>query len=87
MIEELRMLDQPALDRLLGRNLLTTQEWSRADLDTLRGLARAHAALDRAGVDQPLCPQPARSGRVLRPVHPYQERVGPVPRPGWGCSR
>ncbi len=45
------------LDRLLGRSLLTTAEWSVADLDAVRALARALAALDRHGVRLPLCPQ------------------------------
>lgn len=49
-------LEQDALDALLGRSLLTTQEWSTADLASLRALARAMAALDRAGVRTPLCP-------------------------------
>ena len=55
-LDSVRTLDQAALDRLLGRNLLTTQEWAVDDLDTLRALARAHATLDRAGVAQALCP-------------------------------
>jgi knotted carbamoyltransferase YgeW len=45
------------LDRLLGRSLLTTAEWSVPDLDAVRALARALAALDRRGVRLPLCPQ------------------------------
>ncbi len=44
------------LDALLGRSLLTTQEWSVADLDAVRALARAMARLDRSGVRTPLCP-------------------------------
>lgn len=50
------VLDQPALDRLRGQSLLTTQEWSTAHLSAVRDLARAFGALDRAGVDAPLCP-------------------------------
>ena len=45
------------LDALLGRSLLTTQEWEVADLDAVRALARALAGLDRRGVRVPLCPQ------------------------------
>jgi knotted carbamoyltransferase YgeW len=45
------------LDRLLGRSLLTTAEWAVPDLDAVRALARALAALDRRGVRLPLCPQ------------------------------
>jgi knotted carbamoyltransferase YgeW len=44
------------LDALVGRSLLTTQEWPVADLDAVRALARALAHLDRRGVGVPLCP-------------------------------
>ncbi|MFA9565209.1 MAG: knotted carbamoyltransferase YgeW [Acidimicrobiales bacterium] len=50
-------LDGHALDRLLGRSLLTTQEWSTADLASLRALARVLADFDRRGIRTPLCPQ------------------------------
>jgi knotted carbamoyltransferase YgeW len=45
------------LGHLIGRSLLTTAEWPVADLDAVRALARALAALDRRGVRLPLCPQ------------------------------
>ncbi len=45
-----------AVDSLLGRSLLTTQEWSAGDLATLRTAARALAELDRHGVHTRLCP-------------------------------
>jgi knotted carbamoyltransferase YgeW len=41
---------------LLGRSLLTTQEWSDGDLATVRSIARALASLDRRGIRTPLCP-------------------------------
>jgi knotted carbamoyltransferase YgeW len=44
------------LGALRGRSLLTTQEWLVADLDAVRGVARALADLDRRGVHTPLCP-------------------------------
>lgn len=41
---------------LLRRSLLTTQEWSDADLAMVRSIARALAHLDRQGIRTPLCP-------------------------------
>ncbi len=55
-IETARMLDGHALDALLGRSLLTTQEWSTADLASVRAVARSLAHLDRQGIRTPLCP-------------------------------
>lgn len=55
-VQTLRSLDQHALDALLGQSLLTTQEWSTADLATMRALARTLAELDRLGIRTPLCP-------------------------------
>lgn len=49
-------LDQGALDRLRGESLMTTQDWTADDLETVRDLARAFGALDRSGVVTPLCP-------------------------------
>jgi aspartate carbamoyltransferase catalytic subunit len=46
---------RPDTDAVLGRSLLTTQEWSTHDLDTIRAAARALAELDRRGVRTPLC--------------------------------
>ena len=51
----LQSLDQDALDSLFGRSLLTTQEWSTADLASVRHVARALADLDRRGIRTPLC--------------------------------
>ncbi len=55
-VETLKALDQHALDKIIGRSLLTTQEWSTADLDTVRHLARTLAEFDRKGIKTPLCP-------------------------------
>ncbi|MFW2332935.1 knotted carbamoyltransferase YgeW [Ilumatobacter sp.] len=55
-IETAALLDGHALDALLGRSLLTTQEWSDADLASVRAIARSLARLDRQGVRTPLCP-------------------------------
>jgi len=52
----LQALDQPALDAIHRRSLLTTQQWSDADLATVRSLARTLAAFDRAGLSTALCP-------------------------------
>ncbi|NNF56311.1 MAG: knotted carbamoyltransferase YgeW [Acidimicrobiales bacterium] len=54
-IETLRSLDQQELDALLGRSLLTTQEWSTADLAAVRKLARTLAEFDRRRIQTPLC--------------------------------
>lgn len=45
-----------ALQALLGRSLLLTQEWSPAELDTLLSLAARFEALDRAGRRASLLP-------------------------------
>jgi len=55
-IETAQMLDGHALDALLGRSLLTTQEWSTDDLASVRAIARSLANLDRRGIRTPLCP-------------------------------
>ena len=52
----LEELDPEAVAALLGRSLMTTQEWSDADLATVRDVARALGTLDRAGVPTSLCP-------------------------------
>ncbi len=49
-------IDQAAADALLGRSLITTQEWSTDDLATVRAYARLIADLDRRGIRTPLCP-------------------------------
>jgi knotted carbamoyltransferase YgeW len=54
--EAARILDGHTLDTLLGRSLLTTQEWSTDDLASLRAVARSLADLDRRGIRTPLCP-------------------------------
>jgi knotted carbamoyltransferase YgeW len=48
-------LEQHRLDTLLGKSLLTTQEWSVSDLNSVRAVARALAELDGRGVRTPLC--------------------------------
>jgi knotted carbamoyltransferase YgeW len=55
-LETLMALDHSALDALLGRSLLTTQEWTVDELDTLRLVARALAEQDRRGASTRLCP-------------------------------
>ncbi len=55
-IETARMLEGHGLDAVLGRSLLTTQEWSNADLASVRSIARSLAHLDRQGIRTPLCP-------------------------------
>ncbi len=49
-------LENHDLEALRAQSLLTTQEWSVADLDATRALARALADLDRRGIRTPLCP-------------------------------
>ena len=49
-------LEQPALDAIHRRSLLTTQQWSDGDLATVRALARTLAGFDRAGRSTALCP-------------------------------
>lgn len=49
-------LDRYDLDALVGRSLLTTQEWPTADLASVRAIARTLADLDRRGIPTPLCP-------------------------------
>lgn len=48
--------DAKALEALHGRSLLTTQEWSPAELDALLGVAARFEALDRAGRRASLLP-------------------------------
>ena len=55
-IDTARTLDAHSLDALLGRSLLTTQEWSEADLASVRAIARSLAHLDRQRIRTPLCP-------------------------------
>jgi knotted carbamoyltransferase YgeW len=43
------MIDPSALDKLYGKSVLLTQDWSREDLDTLLAVARRFAEMDRAG--------------------------------------
>jgi knotted carbamoyltransferase YgeW len=57
MTTPLEALADHDLDALIGRSLLTTAEWPVADLDAVRAVARAIAALDRRGTRLPLCPQ------------------------------
>jgi len=55
-LETLQSLDRSRLDAVFGQSMLTTQEWSVEDLDTLRTVARTLAELDRDGQSTPLCP-------------------------------
>ncbi|MCA9526289.1 MAG: hypothetical protein KC549_08330 [Myxococcales bacterium] len=50
-------LDAARIAALSGRSMLLTQDWSTADIDALGSVAQRLAALDRAGVRTPLCPQ------------------------------
>ena len=54
---QLASLDDTALDALLGQSLLTTASASDERIAAVVSLAEAFAALDRAGVRTPLCPQ------------------------------
>jgi knotted carbamoyltransferase YgeW len=49
-------LDESVLSALRGRSLLLTTDWSDDELSTLRNVARAFEALDRAGIKTPLFP-------------------------------
>ena len=49
-------LDGAVLEALVGKSMLTTQEWAVDDLDTLRAVARTLAELDRNGTSLGLCP-------------------------------
>lgn len=55
-LASLPTLDQPTLDRLIGRSLLTTQDFSVRELDELLAVARTFEMLDRAGVATDLLP-------------------------------
>lgn len=55
-LDALHSLDQARLDAVFGESMLTTQEWSVDQLDTIALVARALAAADRAGIGTPLCP-------------------------------
>ncbi|MCP4222603.1 MAG: knotted carbamoyltransferase YgeW [Actinomycetia bacterium] len=55
-VQALESLDQHALDALLGKSLLTTQEWSTTELASVRALARVLAGLDQRSIRTPLCP-------------------------------
>jgi len=54
--DSLLSLDRSAPDALVGRSMLTTQEWTVDQLDTLRAVARTLAEFDREGVSTALCP-------------------------------
>ena len=54
-MHKIEALDQERLNALLGKSLLTTQEWDVAELDTVRDLARVFADLDRRGIKTPVC--------------------------------
>jgi knotted carbamoyltransferase YgeW len=49
-------LQEATLGELRHKSMLTTQEWSDTHIATLKDLARALAALDRAGTAAPVCP-------------------------------
>ena len=53
---KLPVLDAQAIAGLFGRSMLTTQEWSVADLEALAQVATAFAALDRARRSMAVCP-------------------------------
>ncbi len=55
-LDLLQALDQPALDAVYKRSLLTTQQWSHADLATIRSLARVLGGFDKSGLSTALCP-------------------------------
>jgi len=53
---KLPALNAKGIAGLFGRSMLTTQEWSVADLEALVQVATAFARLDRAGRDTAVCP-------------------------------
>ena len=55
--QSLESLGLHDIQSLLGQSMLTTQSWSRPQLDSLRALARTLAAFDRDGIKTPLCPE------------------------------
>ncbi len=55
-LDTLLSLDGAVLEALVGKSMLTTQEWAVDDLDTLRAVARTLAELDRNGTSLGLCP-------------------------------
>jgi len=55
-VDDAAGLEGHELDALAGRSLLTTQEWSDADLASVRAIARSLAHLDRRSIRTPLCP-------------------------------
>jgi knotted carbamoyltransferase YgeW len=55
-LEMLDSIDASQLDALVGQSMLTTQEWSVAQLNTLRSVARTLAARDLAGASNAVCP-------------------------------
>ncbi|HIA02410.1 MAG TPA: knotted carbamoyltransferase YgeW, partial [Myxococcales bacterium] len=48
-------LNADAIQRLLGRSVMLTQDWSTEDLNNLCAVAQTFARLDKAGVKTPLC--------------------------------
>ncbi|MBR57403.1 MAG: knotted carbamoyltransferase YgeW [Myxococcales bacterium] len=53
---QLESLHTNTINALYSRSLVSTQDWSTADLDALTSVAAAFQALDRVGVKTPLCP-------------------------------
>jgi knotted carbamoyltransferase YgeW len=49
-------LDHDAIQALRGRSMVSTNDYSRADLDALSAVANAFCALDGAGIKTPLFP-------------------------------
>ena len=80
-----RSLDQDALDAVFGRSLLTTQEWSTADLASVRVVARASPTSIVEAFAR-------RSARTSSPgpcssISRHARRVrGPARRPGSACN-
>lgn len=52
--ERLFGLDEQAIEKLYGKSLLLTMEWSREDLESLMAVAEAFEALDRRRIKTPL---------------------------------
>ncbi|MDO8363440.1 MAG: knotted carbamoyltransferase YgeW [Actinomycetota bacterium] len=50
------LLDHQRLNALFGRSLLTTHDWSAADLDTLLAVAHRLEQMDRGGISTALLP-------------------------------
>jgi len=56
LVDTLANLDGEAINNLLGKSLMLTQDYSQQELAALTSVAQALKGLDDAGVKTPLCP-------------------------------